>query len=668
MCVYNTYIWTGRYVMENNENLPETSKKKLRRMAPIVPKGLKNPFVIFITSVVVFCLAWFTLFCLDGENVLRPAWLKDNFIYQIFKAIFQGTPFNIRISTWFWFFFIFGTAFVILFICLTRKKMKAIFDAKSMKKWNHPMINGQKKLFYTLFYGLPILLLGAGVATVLCVFPRYWLKFTDIGGDFVNLLLTLVILLVVFAAIPLALFILYLLIRLILLIISLFISGITRNVMRSSSFQENKAIAQAATDDIRDILATYKGSKPVTGTGIISDNLFPGCNEIDAHYDGIIKARENAQKQYELDVAYAKKYKHPLPEAPHYEEVNYVDREFTYKEISNFCYEFQSYLCHNHFYFDIDTLRTFVAALASSRLVLLQGVSGTGKSTLPRVFMNFIGGQAHFFPVQATWRDRSDVTGYMDIFSGQYNETEILKCLYKSNYNPNVINMMVLDEMNISRVEYYFADFLSTLEYPEEEWKIQLIQPDKDLKLPHKFEDGAIRIMNNTWFVGTINVDESTYGVSDKVYDRATVINFKQINKPFMVDYPYEHKNLTCKELANMLNKCLNTKDYQLKDKEREEFDQLCIFACDALNIEYGNRILNQILNFVPAFVGLGGKKNTALDIMFANKILRKVEGRFDNYIKEGLNKLSRYIIVNYGKDEFKYSLKTIARLVKRLG
>lgn len=101
-----------------------------------------------------------------------------------------------------------------------------------------------------------------------------------------------------------------------------------------------------------------------------------------------------------------------------------------------------------------------------------------------------------------------------------------MSALYKANYEPDAINIYVLDEMNISRVEYYFADLLSVLEYPTEDWKIKLMNFPHDFVPPVKLEDGYIRIPELSYFVGTANRDDSTFTITDKVYDRAVTMEF----------------------------------------------------------------------------------------------------------------------------------------------
>ena len=129
--------------------------------------------------------------------------------------------------------------------------------------------------------------------------------------------------------------------------------------------------------------------------------------------------------------------------------------------------KFRLYLAKTQkLYFDIDTIRFFISGFAASHFEILEGLSGTGKSSLPRYFAEFIGANVLFLPVQATWRDKTSILGFYNEFSKTYTETDFLSALYEANYSTDTINFYVLDEMNISRVEYYFADLLSVLEYP----------------------------------------------------------------------------------------------------------------------------------------------------------------------------------------------------------
>lgn len=344
---------------------------------------------------------------------------------------------------------------------------------------------------------------------------------------------------------------------------------------------------------------------------------------------------------------------------------NVVSDNLTLNEIAT---RFRNYLAKEEkLYFDIDTIRFFVSGFAASHFMILEGLSGTGKSSLPRYFAKFINANLLFVPVQATWRDKTNLIGYFNDFSKAYSETEFLTSLYHANYNPDMIHMFVLDEMNISRVEYYFADFLSVLEYPEEEWKIKIMQLPYNFIPPAKLDDGVIQIPNNVYFVGTANKDDSTFTITDKVYDRAITIDFDNRNDAFNVNGDASTINLSRSALAKLYQEAKNNKSYQMTDNDYQKFQTISDYIYDQFDITFGNRILNQISELVPVFVSCGGTKEEALDFLLSRKVISKIEGRFEEYVKNALRELLNLIHKTYGKDVLKHSEKTIQNLMRRL-
>lgn len=344
---------------------------------------------------------------------------------------------------------------------------------------------------------------------------------------------------------------------------------------------------------------------------------------------------------------------------------NVVSDNLTLNEITT---RFRNYLAKEEkLYFDIDTIRFFVSGFAASHFMILEGLSGTGKSSLPRYFAKFINANLLFVPVQATWRDKTNLIGYFNDFSKAYSETEFLTSLYHANYNPDMIHMFVLDEMNISRVEYYFADFLSVLEYPEEEWKIKIMQLPYNFIPPAKLDDGVIQIPNNVYFVGTANKDDSTFTITDKVYDRAITIDFDNRNDAFNVNGDASTINLSRSALAKLYQEAKNNKSYQMTDNDYQKFQTISDYIYDQFDITFGNRILNQISELVPVFVSCGGTKEEALDFLLSRKVISKIEGRFEEYVKNALRELLNLIHKTYGKDVLKRSEKTIQNLMRRL-
>lgn len=404
-------------------------------------------------------------------------------------------------------------------------------------------------------------------------------------------------------------------------------------------------------DDVSSVdgVATFNGNGEISGVnginseqGIIRsaeeldnrEKVFPGLSTMDAEYDGY--AIEKIESS----------------------DIN----------LEELCVKFRNYLAkYEKLYFDLDTIRFFISGFAASHLMILEGLSGTGKSSLPRYFAKFVNANLLFVSVQATWRDKSNLIGYFNDFSKTYSETEFLTSLYHANYNPDMLHIFVLDEMNISRVEYYFADFLSVLEYPKEDWKIKIMQLPFNFIPPAKLDDGIIQIPSNSYFVGTANKDDSTFTITDKVYDRAITIDFDNRNIAFEVKEDATPIVLSKTKFDSLLENAKNNKTNQMNDGDFEKFQTICDFIYDKFDITFGNRILNQISELVPVFVACGGKKEDALDFILSRKVISKIEGRFEEYVKDALKELLVLINNTYGVSVLKRSEKVINSLIRRL-
>ena len=336
--------------------------------------------------------------------------------------------------------------------------------------------------------------------------------------------------------------------------------------------------------------------------------------------------------------------------------------------LSDLCVNFRNYLAKEEgLFFDIETIRAFVSGLSASRLIILEGLSGTGKSSLARYFSEYIGQKSFFEPVQATWRDRTSILGYFNDFSKTYNETEFLKRLYQSTFEPRNINIMVLDELNISRIEYYFADFLSILEYPVDEWKLKIMQLPYDFEAPMHLENGILEIAPTTWFIGTANKDDSTYTITDKVYDRAITISFDDRNEPFEVTEETPKISLSYQKLMSLFEAAQKDSSKRMSKEDFARFRNLTNFTYNTFDLTFGNRIMHQIELLVPVYVACGGQKEEALDFMFARKVIAKLEGRFEDYIKQGLVDLTKLIDQTYGANSFALTRHVINRLLRKL-
>ncbi len=339
--------------------------------------------------------------------------------------------------------------------------------------------------------------------------------------------------------------------------------------------------------------------------------------------------------------------------------------EYNLEEI---CIRFRNYLAKvEKLYYDLDVIRYFISGLGTTHFMILEGLSGTGKSSLPRYFAKFANAEVLFIPVQATWRDRTNLIGFFNEFSKTYTETEFLINLYEANYNPDKLYFYVLDEMNISRVEYYFADFLSVLEYPVEEWQLKIMQLPYNFIPPAKLMDGIVQIPDNAYFVGTANKDDSTFTITDKVYDRAITIDFDNRNDEFEVTGEAGTVNISKSHLQGLYEDAKNNAKYQMTKADFDKFTTITDFIYDQFDITFGNRILNQISTLVPVYGACGGTKEEALDFLLSRKVIAKIEGRFEEYVKGALKELLALVKKTYGAGVLKRSEKTIQTLMRRL-
>lgn len=248
-------------------------------------------------------------------------------------------------------------------------------------------------------------------------------------------------------------------------------------------------------------------------------------------YEGEEEGAEGEKKEEQSPTGESRFYK--LTEIDKIYE-NYVppvyDDSITLPEL---CDRFRNFACSRmRLYYNPRIIRLFIAGMSTSRLMILQGISGTGKTSLPHAMGIFLNNPATIASVQPSWRDRTELFGYFNEFTKRFNETEVLKKMYEATWNDQIY-LTVLDEMNIARVEYYFAEMLSILEMPSrDEWIVDLV-PSGWPNDPKHIDKGRFRLPQNMWFIGTANNDDSTFAISDKVYDRAMPININSKGVPF---------------------------------------------------------------------------------------------------------------------------------------
>lgn len=362
----------------------------------------------------------------------------------------------------------------------------------------------------------------------------------------------------------------------------------------------------------------------------------------------------------------------PKAYEPRFFRLSAVDEKYSNYQIPPFedegitlqqlCEEIRNFACFNsRLFYEIKTIRLMIAGFASTKMILLQGISGTGKTSLPYVMGKYFENDTTIASVQPSWRDRSELFGFFNEFTKKFNETEVLRRIYESAY-VNDINIIVLDEMNIARVEYYFAEMLSILEMPDpEEWKIQLV-PSVWPNDPLLLEDGKLKIPTNVWYVGTANNDDSTFAVSDKVYDRAFVINLDKKGVPFEAPVT-EPRRISYSHVEALYKKAVE--EHPVTDEMLSQIEKLDNYVIEHFRVAFGNRIMKQLKVFVPVYVACGGDELDGLDYMLATKVFRKFESLNLGLIRDEIKGLINFLDTTFGKDTMNECIAFLRRLQK---
>ncbi len=290
--------------------------------------------------------------------------------------------------------------------------------------------------------------------------------------------------------------------------------------------------------------------------------------------------------------------------------------------------------------YDKKDLYNFHTAMKSSNLVILAGMSGTGKSQLVKAYGKALGidetDQLTFVAVRPAWTDDADVIGYADTLNHIYRpgDSGVVDTLLRAKENPTMLHIICFDEMNLARVEHYFSQFLSVLEMESEQSRVlRLYNDNLEGKLTNaEMYPPVVPIGDNVIFVGTVNLDESTFHFSDKVLDRANVITLNV--QPFS-----SLKSITTESFEK---KVYEKVDYDLfnisqnKGREIELTENELAFLWDMhlqlqkvnKNLGVGPRIVRQIdlyLKNLPTSANY--TREDAIDKQIVQRILTKVRG-----------------------------------------
>ena len=328
--------------------------------------------------------------------------------------------------------------------------------------------------------------------------------------------------------------------------------------------------------------------------------------------------------------------------------------------LEGLCENFRNYTANKmKLYYEIDDIRRFIAGMSVSKILILQGMSGTGKTSLAHAFGSYIDNPSTVIPVQPMWKERTDLIGYYNEFTKRFNETLLLRKMYEANYSKDMY-ITVLDEMNIARVEYYFAEFLSLLELPDPNQRYLDVVSDKWETDPVQLKDGRIRLPKNMWFIGTANNDDSTFSISDKVYDRAMVLDLDKKSERFAA--PATKKLcISADQFESLVEGAL--KEHEISRRNQKRLAELDAYLMEHFHITFGNRIMKQIRTYIPVYISCGGDELAALDDILSKKVIRKLETQNPIYLRNSAEGLINYIDELFGKDKMPLCKDHIRRI-----
>lgn len=289
-----------------------------------------------------------------------------------------------------------------------------------------------------------------------------------------------------------------------------------------------------------------------------------------------------------------------------------------------------SMAAEERYYTALDT-QLFLSGLASTHLHILQGHSGTGKTTLPVRFAAAIGGMCEVVEVQAGWRDEDDLFGYYNAFERRFYEKEFTLALYRAltpAYRDRPV-FVVMDEMNLSHPEQYFSTVLSRLENPSDDPSIGLVARKLD-NAPAAFREGRrLPWPDNVWFVGTANQDETTVAFADKTIDRSHVQELPIKYTEFRAQSFVDDAPISLASLRQRFDEATYEHARQA-DRVLRCFREDLSPVLNHLDASWSNRVDEQIKSFVPVAIASGASLSDAADHVLRTKILRKVLNRHD--------------------------------------
>ncbi|MFC2139953.1 McrB family protein [Bacteroidota bacterium] len=351
-----------------------------------------------------------------------------------------------------------------------------------------------------------------------------------------------------------------------------------------------------------------------------------------------------------------------LPEQPKNEKN--IKGIKTPKEMLNYIHQ---YMESNGFQYLYEEIANFYLALRAKPFVILAGISGTGKTMLPRKFASAVGmskEQIIQVPVRPDWTDGSDLLGYVGL-DNKFKPKDLTLAIMKAHDNPEKPYFFILDEMNLARVEHYFSDFLSVIETREK--KDGIIKTDPILReevfqnATNSSDYKAFGWPQNLYLIGTVNMDETTHSFSRKVLDRANSIEMNEVNLGWVNKAETEINPIEAVDNSFFQTPFLDQLDLSDANKEliKEEMDLLIQVnqILENADLHFAYRVRNEV-----AFYLILNKEyylmdsTPAMDFQLVQKILPRIHGSSERVQKVLVDLLNLLEGKDFKSNGFEYA------------
>lgn len=403
---------------------------------------------------------------------------------------------------------------------------------------------------------------------------------------------------------------------------------------QQSSNLISEALGQAF-DDLKDTLS--QSMQNLASELVAQSQLTAQKTQLQQEVAALEEKAKNANTAEASDTAYEELEQTPAAIEHFLEHFDSTETE----DEDNALELFQDYLQGEGFFYSPRTLKAFHTSLKVQNInpiSVLAGLSGTGKTQLALQYARFFNFYSEHVAVQPRWDSKDDLLGFYNFLEKRYQPTELVKALYYfhqiRNGSDSPMMMVILDEMNLARVEYYFSEFLSKMElrgndrnYPNEKSKISI---------GTQLNSRDFFVGSNVVFVGTMNDDESTYSLSDKVLDRANVLHF---GKPQKFEDNIHYNQVDPISIsASTFNDWCNQENFPNRFPEtlRTKINTLNE-ALDSVGKAFGYRVNKSITQYIQMYPGIKRAANreeqalVALADQIEMKIIPKLAGLEQN-------------------------------------